>query len=69
LILGIDESTSDDDLKTAYRRMASNNHPDRVLARGLPVELQDLANAKMAMINMAYDKILTEREKYHKLVH
>ena len=69
LILGIDESISDDDLKTAYRRMASNNHPDRVLARGLPVELQDLANAKMAMINMAYDKILAERDNYHKLVH
>lgn len=69
LILGIDESISDDDLKTAFRRMASNNHPDRVLARGLPVELQELANAKMAMINLAYDKIIAERAVDQNLVH
>lgn len=69
LILGVEETISDADLKTAYRRMASNNHPDRVLARGLPVELQELANAKMAMINLAYSKILTERAQEHRLVH
>lgn len=61
LILGIDETIADQDLKTAYRRMAANNHPDRVLARGLPVELQQLANAKMAMINLAYAKIIEQR--------
>jgi len=69
LILGVEESISDDDLKTAYRRMASNNHPDRVLARGLPVELQNLANAKMAMINLAYSKIVSERTRDNNLVH
>ncbi len=71
LILGVEETISDADLKIAYRRMASNNHPDRVLARGLPVELQELANAKMAMINLAYDKIMEQREKEkdHMLVH
>ena len=49
--------------------MASNNHPDRVLARGLPVELQNLANAKMAMINLAYSKIVSERTQDNNLVH
>ncbi|VAV87780.1 DnaJ-like protein DjlA [hydrothermal vent metagenome] len=69
LILGVEETISNIDLKTAYRRMASINHPDRVLARGLPSELQNLANAKMAMINLAYSRILQERAMDDKLVH
>jgi DnaJ like chaperone protein len=69
LILGVEETISDPDLKKAFRRMASNNHPDRVLARGLPSELQQLANAKMAMINLAYRKILDERANDNASVH
>ena len=61
LILGIDESIRDEDIKKAYRRMASANHPDRIMARGLPAEMQGLASKKMAMINLAYEKILAER--------
>lgn len=57
LILGVDEDISDDDLKKAYRRMASANHPDRLMARGLPKELIGLANHKMAMVNKAYAEI------------
>lgn len=62
LILGVDEDISDADLKTAYRRMAALNHPDRVAANGMPSELQSLAHAKMAMINLSYEKIIRERE-------
>lgn len=57
LILGVDEDISDADLKKAYRRMASANHPDRLMARGLPKELIGLANHKMAMVNKAYAEI------------
>lgn len=57
LILGVDEDISDADLKKAYRRMASANHPDRLMARGLPRELLGLANHKMAMVNKAYAEI------------
>jgi DnaJ like chaperone protein len=59
--LGIDETIRDEDIKKAYRRMASANHPDRIMARGLPPEMQGLASKKMAMINLAYEKILAER--------
>jgi len=62
LILGVDEDISDKDLKRAYRRMAAANHPDRLMARGLPQELQRLANHKMAMINRAYQEILAMRK-------
>ncbi len=57
LILGVDEDISDADLKKAYRRMAAANHPDRLMARGLPKELLGLANHKMAMVNKAYAEI------------
>lgn len=61
LILGVDESISDADLKRAYRRQAAANHPDRMVARGLPRELIGLSNHKMAMINIAYAKICAQR--------
>jgi len=62
LILGVDEDISDTDLKKAYRRMASANHPDRLMARGLPKELIGLANHKMAMVNKAYAEIKEMRK-------
>lgn len=63
LVLGIDADISDADLKRAYRRIASQNHPDRLIARGAPPELQKLADEKMSAINAAYAKILTDRRQ------
>ena len=61
LILGVDETISDEDLKRAYRRQASANHPDKLIARGIPKELLGLANHKMAIINRAYAQICAQR--------
>ncbi|WP_421787576.1 TerB family tellurite resistance protein [Hyphobacterium sp.] len=60
-ILGIDPDVTDDELRRAYRRMASRNHPDALIARGVPAELQRLAVDKMAAINAAYAAIRDER--------
>ena len=60
-VLGIDPDISDVDLKRAYRRIASQNHPDRLIARGAPPALQKVADAKMAAINAAYAAILKQR--------
>ena len=67
LILGVDEDISDTDLKRAYRRMAAANHPDRMIARGLPQELVGLANHKMAMVNKAYAEIVAQRKRENAL--
>lgn len=67
LMLGVDEDISDADLKRAYRRMAAANHPDRMIARGLPQELLGLANHKMAMVNKAYAEILAHRKTQNSL--
>jgi len=63
LILGVDEDISDEGLKRAYRRIAAANHPDRMMAKGLPKGLLGLANQKMAMINRAYVEIKEDRAK------
>lgn len=62
LLLGVDEDISDAELKKTYRSMAAANHPDRVVARGLPEELRTLATHKMAMINQAYSEIRAQRK-------
>ena len=61
LILGVYADTPDEDLKTAYRRMVAANHPDRLLARGLPREMIGIASEKTAIINAAYSQIKNAR--------
>ncbi|MAL08564.1 MAG: molecular chaperone DjlA [Maricaulis sp.] len=61
LILGVDPDIDDAGLKRAYRRIAAQNHPDALVARGAPLEMQRLADEKMAMINAAYAQIRARR--------
>ncbi len=37
------------------------NHPDTLIARGVPKEFVSIANEKLATINVAYEKILSQR--------
>ena len=60
-ILGVDRSASDEDLKKAYHHLVRENHPDRLMARGVPEEFVRLANEKLAAINSAYDAIKRQR--------
>jgi DnaJ like chaperone protein len=61
LVLGITPDISNEDLKKAYRRLVRENHPDTLIARGVPRELVTMANEKLAMINVAYGKIMKQR--------
>ena len=60
-VLGIARTVSDDVIKKAYRRLIREHHPDTLIARGLPREMLDQANEKMAAINAAYDDIAKQR--------
>ncbi len=60
-VLGVEHDISDDDLKSAYRGLVRENHPDRLIAEGMPEELVDLANDRLAGINDAYDRITAQR--------
>ena len=56
-ILDINESADNDEIKKHYRKLILENHPDKLMAQGLPQEFIDLANERMATFNAAYDKI------------
>ncbi len=60
-VLGVTRDMSDEEIKRAYRRLIRENHPDRLVAEGMPPELIAQANEKMANINAAYDRIAKER--------
>lgn len=60
-ILGIDRATGDTEIKSAFRRLIRENHPDLLIAQGMPQEFVDIANEKVATINAAYDRIRQER--------
>jgi DnaJ like chaperone protein len=60
-ILGLVPDASDDTVHAAWRSALFEVHPDRVLARGLPAEYVEVAQAKAAAINAAFDTINRER--------
>ncbi len=61
-VLGIARGTSDDDVRTAWRKLIHEHHPDRLIAQGMPQDFVDVATQEMAAINAAYDRIRAERE-------
>jgi DnaJ like chaperone protein len=61
VILGLAYSVDDNELKQTYRRLVRENHPDSLMARGVPPEFIKLATDKLAAINTAYEKIEQER--------
>ena len=60
-VLGISRDASDEEVKRTYRKLIRENHPDTLMAQGVPQEFIDLANEKMATINAAYDRIEKQR--------
>lgn len=54
-VLGISKTASQDEIKTAYRKKISENHPDKVAA--LSIELKALAEEMSKRINSAYEEL------------
>jgi DnaJ like chaperone protein len=61
VILGIDPLATDEQVRDAWLRQVRENHPDRLIAQGLPEEAIAMANRKLALINDAYDRLRRER--------
>ncbi len=61
VILGVDKSLTDKELKRAYRRLLSQHHPDKLVAKGLPEEMKKIANEKTQEIISAYELIKKHR--------
>ncbi len=60
-VLGVPHDCPDADLRAAWRAILSEAHPDRARARGLPSEFVEVAEAKAAAINAAFDAAMRER--------
>jgi DnaJ like chaperone protein len=56
-ILGVEPGASKEVIKKAYRKKMSENHPDKLMATGLPPEMIKLANEKTAQIKKAYELV------------
>ncbi len=61
-VLGVDSKISDTDLKKTYRRLMSQHHPDKLVAKGLPEEMIKIANEKTSEIRKAYEQIKQHRK-------
>jgi len=60
-MLGIEKSVSDADVKKAYRRLMSQHHPDKLVAKGLPEQMIKDATEKTQQIKDAYEQIKASR--------
>ena len=59
--LGIEPSSSDREVKTAYRRLMNQHHPDKLVAKGLPDSMLEMAKERTREIRAAYDMIKKNR--------
>lgn len=62
VILGVAPDAPDETVRAAWRAQLAEAHPDRARSRGLPPEFVEVAHAKAASINAAYDEIVRERK-------
>ena len=62
-ILGVNPDASQQEVKRAYRRLMSQHHPDKLIARGMPKEMLDMAKEKSQAIRAAYEMISAARKK------
>ena len=60
-VLGVVPTIDNDALKVHYRKLVADNHPDKLIARGVPKEFIAIATEKIAAINEAYGQIAKER--------
>ena len=58
-VLGVSPDASDDEVRSAYRRMAMKNHPDKVATLG--PDVQKAASEKFRKVQEAYESIKRER--------
>ncbi len=59
--LGVKSGASDQEIKTAYRRLMKENHPDKLVARGLPEAMMARARERTREVNRAYERIKAHR--------
>lgn len=59
--LGVDPDADASELKRAYRRLMSEHHPDKLMSRGMPEEMINVAKERTQAIQAAYETIKRAR--------
>jgi DnaJ like chaperone protein len=59
--LGLSTKATDGEVKRAYRRLVSENHPDKLASRGMPDSMREVAEERTREINVAYELIKEAR--------
>jgi DnaJ like chaperone protein len=57
VLLGLTPGATVDEIKKRYRELVAENHPDRLIARGVPEEFIIIANGRLAALNGAYEQL------------
>lgn len=60
-LLGVDRSADKTETKRAYRKLMSQHHPDKLVAKGLPPEMIKIATEKTQAIKAAHEMIKESR--------
>lgn len=60
-VLAIESTADDATVKKAYRKLMSQHHPDKLVSKGLPEEMMEMAKKKTQEIKSAYDTIMASR--------
>lgn len=60
-VLGLEPGATPEQIRSRYRQLVRDLHPDRMMARGLPGEATRLAEQRLASINDAYDSLRPPR--------
>ena len=60
-VLGVGQDAGADQIKKAYRKLMSENHPDKLAGRGLPESMREMAEERTREISHAYDVIKDAR--------
>lgn len=61
-VLGVSERDSSRDIKRAYKKLMAQNHPDKLVAKGLPPEMMEVAKQKTQDIQAAYEIVKKARK-------
>ncbi|TYB05827.1 co-chaperone DjlA [Aggregatibacter actinomycetemcomitans] len=56
-VLGVGANDDQNTVKRAYRRLMNEHHPDKLVAKGLPPEMMEMAKEKAQQIQAACDLI------------
>ena len=60
-VLGVSRNASDAEVTKAYRRLMNQNHPDKLVAKGLPESMMKVAEEKTRQIRAAYELLRDAR--------